>query len=106
MFIACGQDAGSILEAGWAQLTMDFDDTSGDLTISVYFPSLTIGTVGGGTGHGTQLEALESIGCAGAGKKWHLAETIASFALALEISTLSAVANDTFSQSHHRLARL
>lgn len=106
MFIATGQDAASILEGGWAQLTFEYNDESGDLTASVFFPSLPVGTVGGGTGYETQHEALELIGCAGeGGSKWKLAETIASFALALECSTISAIANDTFSQSHQRFAR-
>jgi hydroxymethylglutaryl-CoA reductase len=106
MFIATGQDAASVLEGGWAQLTVEFDDVAKVLTVSLFFPSLPVGTVGGGTGSKTQREALEMLDCYGDGKKWGLAESIAAFALALEISTLGAVANDTFSQSHHRLARL
>lgn len=106
MFIACGQDAASVLEGGWAQLTMEFNDETGVITAFIYFPSLPVGTVGGGTVLRTQKEALEMLDCHGDGKKWRLAESIAAFALALEISTLSAIANDTFSQSHHRLARL
>jgi hydroxymethylglutaryl-CoA reductase len=103
--ITAGQDPGSVGESSWSQLTTEFDDDSGDLTFSLYFPSLPVGTVGGGTGYPTQREALDLIGCRGTGRKWALAETVASFALALDISTLSAVCNDTFAQSHHRLAR-
>jgi hydroxymethylglutaryl-CoA reductase len=105
MFIATGQDAGSILEGGWAQLTFEYNDETEDLTASVFFPSLPVGTVGGGTGYSTQHEALVLLGCVGEGSKWKLAETIASFALALEISTISAIANDTFTQGHRRFAR-
>ena len=64
-----------------------------------------VGSVGGGTGYATQKEALELIGCHGEGKKWALAETIAAFSLALELSTLSALATDTFAASHKDLAR-
>lgn len=103
--ITAGQDPGSIAESSWSHLTTEFNDDSGDLTFSLYFPSLPVGTVGGGTGYPTQREALDLIGCRGPGRKWALAETVASFALALEISTLSAVSNDTFAQSHQRLAR-
>lgn len=106
LFIATGQDAASVLEGGWAQLTMEFNDETGVLTVFIFFPSLPVGTVGGGTSLRTQREALEMLGCYGEGNKFKLAETIAAFALALEISTLGAIANDTFSQSHHRLARL
>lgn len=106
LFIATGQDAASVLEGGWTQLTMEFNDETGNLNVFIFFPSLPVGTVGGGTGLSTQREALELLGCHGDGKKWRLAETVAAFALALEISTLGAIANDTFSQSHQRLARL
>ena len=40
----------------------------GDLYASVTLPSLTVATVGGGTGLGTARECLEMLGCAGAGQ--------------------------------------
>ncbi|KAL2073824.1 hypothetical protein VTL71DRAFT_11150 [Oculimacula yallundae] len=105
MFIACGQDAASVLESGFSQLTAEYNEGTDDITFSLFFPSLLVGSVGGGTGYGTQKEALDLIGCYGEGKKWALAETIAAFALALELSTLSAMATDTFAASHKTLAR-
>jgi NADP-dependent 3-hydroxy-3-methylglutaryl-CoA reductase len=105
MFIACGQDAASVLESGWAQLNSEFDVDKKELTLSLFIPSLLIGSVGGGTMYATQREALEMIKCAGQGRKWALAETMAAFALALDISTVSAMADDTFAKSHERLAR-
>ncbi|KAL5324580.1 hypothetical protein ACEPPN_009126 [Leptodophora sp. 'Broadleaf-Isolate-01'] len=105
MFIACGQDVASVLESGFSHLTGEYNEETEVLTLSLFFPSLLVGSVGGGTGYGTQKEALEFIGCHGEGKKWALAETIAAFALALEISTLSALATDTFASSHKDLAR-
>lgn len=105
MFIACGQDVASVLESGWSQLTAELNYETWDLTLSLFFPSLLVGTVGGGTGYETQKEALELIGCYGDGKKWAFAETIAAFSLSLEISTLAAMANDTFAASHKSLAR-
>lgn len=106
MFIACGQDAGSVFEAGWSQFTAELDGTTEDLTISLYIPSLLVGTVGGGTGYATQKEALKLLGCDGDGKKYAFAETVAAFCLALDISTVSAIGNDTFAASHKNLARL
>ena len=106
MFIACGQDAASVLESGWSQLVSEYDETTGDLTLSLFFPSLVIGSVGGGSGCPTQREALELLRCYGDGKKWALAESIATFALALEPSTCAALANDTFSAGHQKLTRL
>lgn len=105
MFIATGQDAGSIAEASWSHITMELDKDTGDLTMSIYFPSMTVGTVGGGTGYATQAEALRMLGCDIPGKKYALAGIIASFALALEASTSAAVTNDTFTSSHVRFAR-
>ena len=43
---------------------------------SVTLPSLTVGTVGGGTGLGTSLECLQMLGCAGAGGALKLAEIV------------------------------
>ncbi|KAF2150292.1 substrate-binding domain of hmg-CoA reductase [Myriangium duriaei CBS 260.36] len=105
LFVACGQDVGCIFEAGWAQIITSIDEDTKDMTLSLYIPSLPIATVGGGTGYATQMEALGLLGCVGEGKKWALAETIAAFALALEVSTIGAMSNDTFSGSHERLAR-
>jgi hydroxymethylglutaryl-CoA reductase len=40
MFIATGQDAGSVAEASWSHLTSELDHETKDLTMSLYFPSL------------------------------------------------------------------
>jgi NADP-dependent 3-hydroxy-3-methylglutaryl-CoA reductase len=106
MFIACGQDAGGVFEAGWSQLTAELDEKTHELTLSLYIPSLLVGTVGGGTAYATQKEALGLLGCDGVGKKYAFAETVAAFCLALDVSTASAVGNDTFAASHQSLARL
>jgi hydroxymethylglutaryl-CoA reductase len=73
--------------------------------MTLYFPSLPVGTVGGGTGYATQKEALQLIKCAVPSMKGRLAGVIAAFALALDASISAAIANDTFTQSHMRLAR-
>jgi hydroxymethylglutaryl-CoA reductase len=105
MFIATGQDVGSVAEASWSHLTSELDEETKDLRMTLYFPSLPVGTVGGGTGYPTQKEALGLLGCDTPGMKSRLAAVIAAAALALEASTGAAVANDTFTQSHMRLAR-
>ncbi|KAG9606280.1 hydroxymethylglutaryl-CoA reductase, partial [Aureobasidium melanogenum] len=105
MFIACGQDAASVLESGWAQFNTEYDAEKDELTASLFIPCVLLGTVGGGTMYATQREALDMVKCNGQGKKWALAETMAAFALALELSTSSAIADDTFAKSHERLAR-
>ena len=105
MFIATGQDVASVAESGWAQFTSDYNEETKQLTFSLFFPSLLVGSVGGGTVYPTQKEALEMIGCAGPGKKWALAETVAAFALALDVSTLGSVASNTKAASHQRMTR-
>lgn len=43
--------------------------------------------------------------CDGQGEQWAPGEMMAASALALELSTNSAVADDAFAKSHERLAR-
>ncbi|KAJ5803200.1 hydroxymethylglutaryl-coenzyme A reductase family protein [Penicillium pulvis] len=105
MFIACGQDAASVAESAWSHLAVQFDRETEELGVSTYFPSLPVGTVGGGTTLDTQREALELLGCTGPGSKGRLAGLIASFALALDISTAAAIGNNTFATSHYKLGR-
>ncbi|PWY72951.1 nad-binding domain of hmg-CoA reductase [Aspergillus heteromorphus CBS 117.55] len=104
-FIATGQDAASIIDASWSHLTPEYDRESQKVTLSLYFPSMPVGVVGGGTRYATQQEALRILHCDGPGKKRQLAGLIAGFALALETSTAASVVNNTFAQSHERLAR-
>ena len=47
MFIACGQDAASVAEAAWSQLTAEYDADTKLLRLISYFPSLPVGVVGG-----------------------------------------------------------
>jgi len=105
MFISTGQDVGSVAEALWSYLTSELDNDTKDLKLTLYFPSLPVGTVGGGTGYPAQQAALKLLKCNAPDMKGRLAGIIASFALALDASTSAAVANDTFTQSHINLAR-
>jgi NADP-dependent 3-hydroxy-3-methylglutaryl-CoA reductase len=105
MFVACGQDAASVAESAWSHLTVEFDREAESLSVSTYLPSLPVGTVGGGSTLETQREALEILGCTGAGSKGRLAGLIASFALALDVSTVAAITNSTFAASHYKFGR-
>ncbi|EXA28531.1 hydroxymethylglutaryl-coenzyme A reductase [Fusarium oxysporum f. sp. pisi HDV247] len=107
MFIATGQDPASTAEACWSHLTSELDPKTGALTMSLYLPSLPVGTIGGGTGLPMQREALKLLKCDGdgAGQKQRLAGLIAAFGLALDASTSAAITNDTFTASHMRLGR-
>jgi NADP-dependent 3-hydroxy-3-methylglutaryl-CoA reductase len=102
-FIATGQDVACVHESSLAQLTMQA--APGGLQVSMTLPSLIVGTVGGGTHLPRQQELLELMGCAGSGGVDRLAEIIAGFSLALDLSTLAAVAGGQFAAAHERMGR-
>jgi NADP-dependent 3-hydroxy-3-methylglutaryl-CoA reductase len=104
MFTALGQDIACVHESALAQLHMELTD-EGDAYCTMTMPSLVIGTVGGGTNLPQQRECLELIHCAGPGNAHKLAEIIAAWCLALDISTLSAIAADHFARAHEKLGR-
>lgn len=104
LFAATGQDIACVHESSLGHLHLELTD-EGDVYCTLQLPSLVIGTVGGGTNLPQQRECLELIGCAGPGNAHKLAEIIAGFCLALDISTLSAIAADQFARAHEKLGR-
>jgi len=104
IFTATGQDIACIHESSLGQLHVE-EVEGGGVHASMLLPSLIVGTVGGGTHLPRQRELLESMDCAGPGKVSRLAEVIAGFCLALDLSTLSAVASGQFAAAHERLGR-
>ena len=103
LFIACGQDVANVANAA-VGVTV-FEAEGHDLYASVTLPSLTIGTVGGGTGLGTGRECLELLGCAGAGQALKFAEVIAATLLAGELSMGAALASGEFVAAHEAYGR-
>lgn len=104
IFIATGQDVAHAHDSSVGITT--FDRTGeGDLYISVNLPGLAIGTIGGGTGLGTQKECLEIMGCHGAGKANKLAEIIAASVLAGELSLAGSQAAGDFASAHEKFGR-
>ncbi len=104
MFAALGQDIACVHESALAQLHIELTE-NGDAYCTMTMPSLVVGTVGGGTNLPQQRECLELIGCAGPGRGPKLAEVIVAWCLALDISTLSAIAADQFARAHEKLGR-
>ncbi|KAJ5419534.1 uncharacterized protein N7487_003084 [Penicillium crustosum] len=45
--IATGQDVAAVAEGPWAHLTLEYDHESRQLRLTLYFPYLPVGTVGG-----------------------------------------------------------
>lgn len=104
IFTATGQDIACVHESSIGQLNMEMTDDE-SVYVTMRLPSLVVGSVGGGTNLPHQRECLEMIGCAGPGCAHKLAEVIASYCLALDISTLSAIASDQFARAHEKLGR-
>lgn len=104
LFIACGQDVANVVNS--AVGITNFDVTpDGDLYASVTLPSLTVATVGGGTGQGTALECLAMLGCSGTGCAPRFAEIVAAVVLAGELSMGAAIASGEFVQAHESYGR-
>lgn len=106
IFLATGQDPAHIVEGSLGITTAEIRNK--DLYISVYLPSLVIGTVGGGTNLPTQREALSILEINGGdnGKNSHkFAEVIGSAVLAGEISLIASLAEGTLGKAHQKLGR-
>jgi hydroxymethylglutaryl-CoA reductase (NADPH) len=104
LYLATGQDTACVAEnaVAFSQATAEGEG----LRIRMTLPSLTVGTVGGGTRLPAQRRNLELLGC---GDRLHdsrkLAEIIAACSVALELSLLAAVVSGTFAQAHEKYGR-
>ncbi len=103
IYLATGQDPAQVVE-GSSTMTV-CEEVDGDLYISVRMPSVEVGTVGGGTKLPSQSEALNIIGCKGAGNALKLSELVAATVLAGELSTLGAQAAGHLGKAHKELGR-
>lgn len=104
LFIACGQDVACVSESSVGITRMEVN-AARELYVSLTLPSLIVGTVGGGTGLPTQQECLQMMDCAGVGKARKFAEICCAVALAGELSIVSAMSADHFTQAHQKLGR-
>ncbi|MGA9189797.1 MAG: hydroxymethylglutaryl-CoA reductase (NADPH) [Methanosarcina sp.] len=109
IYLACGQDAAHVVEGSTAITSMELTKYE-EIHCSVTLPSLPVGTVGGGTGLGTQRDCLNILGVAGAGdipgsNSRKFAEIVASAVLAGEISLIGAQAAGHLARAHAQLGR-
>jgi hydroxymethylglutaryl-CoA reductase (NADPH) len=104
LFIACGQDVANVTNSAVGVTTFEVTE-DGDLYATATLPSLTVATVGGGTGLGTARECLEMLGCAGTGHAPKLAEIAAALVLAGDLSMGAAIASGEFVQAHEEYGR-
>ncbi len=103
MFIATGQDVANVANSACG--ITNFELADGGLYVSLTLPALSVATVGGGTGLGTQRECLEMLGCFGSGKSRKLAEIMAAGLLGGEISMGAAIASGEFAAAHEQYGR-
>jgi hydroxymethylglutaryl-CoA reductase (NADPH) len=101
VFAATGQDLGLV---GTSSMAHGAEQrVEGGLHVSIRFPGIEVGTVGGGTTLPDPGRWLELMGCAGTGKVYRLAQLVAATALALEISASAAMAtagSENFFRAH------
>ena len=106
LYLATGQDTACVAEnaVGFSEAICQ-PGTEG-MTFRVTLPSLTVGTVGGGTRLPAQRRNLALLGCdEGRYASRKLAEIIAAAAAALELSLMAAVVSGTFAQAHRKYGR-
>ncbi|WP_399124847.1 hydroxymethylglutaryl-CoA reductase [Streptomyces sp. ITFR-6] len=103
IFTATGQDIACVHESSVGQFILE--RTPNGVYASMTLPGLALGTIGGGTHLPAQHELLESMACTGPGSASRLAQIIAGFALALDLSTVSAAVSGHFASAHERLGR-
>ncbi|MFL5961045.1 MAG: 3-hydroxy-3-methylglutaryl-CoA reductase [Gaiellaceae bacterium] len=101
VFAATGQDLGLVATSSMAHGAEQ--RVEGGLHVSIRFPGIEVGTVGGGTTLPDPARWLDLMGCAGPGKVYRLAQLVAATALALEISASAAMAtagSENFFRAH------
>jgi hydroxymethylglutaryl-CoA reductase (NADPH) len=102
VFAATGQDLGMVGTSSMAHGVGR--RVPGGLQVSIRFPGLEVGTVGGGTTLPYSRTWLALMGCAGPGRVYRFAQLVAAAALALEISASAAMAtagSENFFRAHH-----
>lgn len=103
IFTATGQDIASISESAIGQFEL-YEEENG-IYCSMSLPSLVIGTIGGGTSLLNQQDCLKMIACDGKDHVFKLAEIICSGSLALELSSLGAIASNELVVAQEKIGR-
>ncbi|HSP88005.1 MAG TPA: hydroxymethylglutaryl-CoA reductase [Ignavibacteriaceae bacterium] len=104
IYLATGQDAASVVENAGGMISYEIRNTD-DLFATITMPSITVGTVGGGTRLKQARKNLELLGCTGKNSSKKLAEIVCACALALELSLGGAIVSDEFAFSHAKYGR-
>lgn len=100
-FAATGQDLAHTVEGSIGITTMYLNEDK-TLTVSIYIPSVMLGTVGGGTNLKTQSEALSITKTKTAEE---LACVLGGAVLAGELSLLASLSEGSLARAHKKLGR-
>ena len=104
IYLATGQDTACVAENSVGHFTVEKVDDG--ITWRLTLPSMTVGTVGGGTRLNLQQQNLKLLGCdSGEHSSRKLAEIIAAAALGLEISLGSVIMSHTWTSAHMKYGR-
>ncbi|WP_433738875.1 hydroxymethylglutaryl-CoA reductase [Pseudomonas putida] len=108
-FIATGQDVAQVAESAIGITCVEARE-HGAVYASVLLPDTPLGTIGGGTGLGTQSEALALMGIVPGEKNAgtdtrRLAEILGALVLAGELSIMAAQASHQLVDAHVKLGR-
>ena len=104
IYLATGQDVACVSENALGSMDMEVRNGE-DLYASLTMPSLTVGTIGGGTGLGQQRRNLELLGCVGENSSKMLAEIVCAAALGLELSLGASVLTNEFAHVHDQVSK-
>ena len=104
IYLATGQDTACVAENSLGHFNLKRTDDG--LIFRLTLPSLTVGTIGGGTRLNQQQQNLKLLECdTGEHSSRKLAEIIAGATIGLEISLLSAIASHTWTSAHMKYGR-
>ena len=104
IYLATGQDTACVAENSVGHFTVEKIDDG--VTWRLTLPSLTVGTVGGGTRLSQQQQNLQLLKCdTSKHSSRKLAEIIAAATLGLEISLGSAIMSHTWTSAHMKYGR-
>lgn len=108
-FIATGQDPAQVGESSVGVTAIEQRGPEG-VVASVYLPDVPLAAIGGGTGLGTQQEALALLGVEADAERpgaavMRLAEILGAAVLAGELSLLSALTSRDLARAHEKLGR-
>lgn len=100
IYLATGQDCACVSENAIGLFDVVYLPENDSLQCVLTMPSITVGTVGGGTVLPQQQANLKLINCLGENSSKRLAELVCASALALEMSLGAAVVANEFAQAH------